>query len=73
MAEALIIGVGGRRNLIAEVARDYGYELYTVNIIHGHHTRLFDDTVFSVSQPGGYNHLALTERILSPLFLRPTA
>ena len=26
MAEALIIGVGGRRNLIAEVARTYGYE-----------------------------------------------
>ena len=26
MAEALIIGVGGRRSLIAEVARTYGYK-----------------------------------------------
>ena len=26
MAEVLIIGIGGRRNLIAEVARAYGYE-----------------------------------------------
>ena len=26
MAEVLIIGIGGRRNLIAEVARTHGYE-----------------------------------------------